>query len=581
MKIMTNDSIAMRNYFAWLNSGELPAEIKKELRGIIGDPEEIEERFSGNLEFGTAGLRALMGVGTSRINVYTVAGAAYAVAECIAEDGDQEKGLIVSYDSRNNSKEFAEITARIAAEVGVKVLLSDTLRPVPMLSYAVREFGAAAGVMITASHNPANYNGFKVYGENGGQITPELAERIRNHFGSVTNAFPLVANAAPLEKLLEEGLVEYFGTDIDDSYNECVKARAESGRVTDEAKENIRIVYTPLNGSGFEPVTRALRELGYRSVLVVPEQMKPDGDFPTMRIPNPECDDTFDVAIKYAQMSIADIIIATDPDSDRLGVAIPDDKGDYIVLTGNQIGILLMEYILSGKHSAGTLPPKPFCVTSVVSTGLAERICKAYGVKMYKTLTGSKFIADLIKKRDEDGEESFIFGFEEGNGYMFGTRVRDKDAVTAAILVAEMAALSKANGQRLYEQFESIYEIYGYGCERSFSIDRSRLNGNDEIKSVMNHYRGLSGKLGGYGTELGEVAVTELTDYSLYSDVLYYRLKGDDWVAIRPSGTEPKLKIYVGCYDDTRYTAEVKADRLLTLIKNDIEEKILGNVETN
>lgn len=571
-----NESIAMRKYLSWLNSPDVPLEIKKELRGMISRPEEIESAFCGEVDFGTAGLRAVMSPGTVRMNVYTVAVAARALAECIAADGDREKGIVISYDSRNNSREFAELTARVAGDMGITVYLSDTLRPVPMLSFAVRYFGAAAGVMITASHNPKEYNGFKVYGENGGQITPELAARIKGEFIEVSDAFKLYRITTPLDDLIDCGIVKYYGEAVDDAFNEYVKSAARSAELSSTARDELRIIYTPLNGSGCTPVWRALNELGYSRMLIVPEQQHPDGDFPTLRVPNPEYRDTFDCAIKYAGFSIADIIIATDPDSDRLGVALPNGVGEYEVLSGNEIGILLMEYMLSVKCAAGTLPLNAFCCRSLVSTAIADRICDSYGVKLYKTPTGSKYIAELIEKLDENGEERFQFGFEEGNGYLFGTEVREKDAVTAAVMIAEMAAMSKAQGHRLFEQLEAIRKIYGFAAERSAFITREGANGPAEIASAMKYLRLLEGRLGPEGSALGEVAVDGMTDLLPEANMLYYELGGDDWLAVRPSGTEPKLKIYLGCYGDDEEAAAARAERLMSGLLGSIKEILEG-----
>lgn len=566
------DSKALSKYREWLNQKGIDAGIRKELLNMIGNIGDIEERFCSDLEFGTAGLRAVMGSGTNRMNIYTVAAAARGFAETVIDRGMGDRGIVISYDSRHNSRTFAEMTARVIATAGIDVMLSDRLRPVPMLAYAIRHCSAAGGVMITASHNKPEYNGFKVYGYDGGQLDPAGAEAVEQHM-DMSSAFSVVRNAEPLDKLLSEDRVVYIGVELDSSYAAMLYDMSNADIVPRAVKRDLRIVYTPLSGTGLIPVMRIFTELGFQSVITVTEQERPDGDFPTLRVPNPECEDTFEKAIEYAKLSMADIIIATDPDSDRLGVALPDTHGEYRVLTGNQIGTLLMEYILAQKSACGTLSENSFCVVSIVSSRLARCICGRYGVKLYETPTGSKYIAELINTLDDNGSERFVMGFEEGNGYLIGTDVREKDAIAAAMLIAEMAAAAKASGRRLYEELIAMYALYGYAAEKSFSITRDGVAGRAAIAECMSHYRGMDGALGDGEDELSGLDITKYTDFSPYSDMLLYELDGLDWIALRPSGTEPKLKIYFGFYGQKK-EAEQKLDRVSKVLIADINKNI-------
>lgn len=564
------ESRALSKYRDWLNQKGIDSDIRKELLNMIGNISDIEERFCFDLEFGTAGLRAVMGSGTNRMNIYTVAAAARGFADSVIECGMGGSGIVISYDSRNNSHEFAEITARVIATAGIDVMLSDRLRPVPMLSYAIRHYSAAGGVMITASHNKPEYNGFKVYGSDGGQLEPKAAKDVKDHI-DMDKAFSIVRNAGRLDKLLADDRIMYMGDELDSSYAAMLCEMSNADILPTSVKRDLRIVYTPLNGTGLIPVMRIFTELGFQSVVTVAEQEKPDGDFPTLRVPNPECEDTFDKAIEYAKLSMADIIIATDPDSDRLGVALPDMHGEYTILTGNQIGILLMEYTLALKSARGTLPQNGFCAVSLVSGRLARSICRRYGINLYETPTGSKYIAELIKSLDDNGTERFVMGFEEGNGYLLGTDVREKDAVAAAMFIAEMAAAAKAGGRRLIEELLAIYDLYGYAAEKSCSITREGLAGRDMIEACMSHYRELDGKLADGDDELADLVIAKYTDFSPRFDMLLYELDGLDWIALRPSGTEPKLKVYFGFYGQ-KETAGQKLDRVSKALLSDIND---------
>lgn len=565
------ESRAVQKYTAWINAKNVDPLIRRELLNIISSPEEITERFSENLAFGTAGLRAVMGAGTNRINIYTIASAAKGLAACLQASDAAEEGVIVCYDSRNHSKDFAEITARVLACEGVKVYLSDQLRPVPMLSFGIRHYRTAGGVMITASHNPREYNGFKVYGNDGGQLSPAGANAVQERMPEFEDVVDYLAEMLPLEDYVQKEQVTYLGKNWDDAYMEMLHGMKISQKLSQDSKSRLRIVYTPLNGAGAKPVLRVLNENGFRRVFMVSEQEKPDGNFPTLRVPNPEREDSFELAKKYARAVAADVIIATDPDSDRLGVAVLDDDGGYQMLTGNQIGLLLMEYILATKSAKGELSENDYCITSVVSSNLARVIAERYNVKLIETLTGSRHFAECIRDHEAEGSGTFRFGFEEGNGYMFHSEVRDKDAVAACLAIAEMAAVSKSYGLRLMDQLKAIYRLYGYAAEKNVSIDCSGPEGTEKIRRCMDHYRLLNGKLGAMGKDLYYRDVKTFIDRMPESNLLIYELNDMDWIAIRPSGTEPKLKVYFGFYGE-KTAAESRLNTVSTQLIQDIRE---------
>ncbi|MEE1374173.1 MAG: phospho-sugar mutase [Clostridia bacterium] len=565
------ESRAVQKYTAWINAKNVDPLIRRELLNIISSPEDITERFSENLTFGTAGLRAVMGAGTNRINIYTVASAAKGLAACLQASDASEEGVIVCYDSRNHSKDFAEITARVLACEGIKVYLSDRLRPVPMLSFGIRHYRTAGGVMITASHNPREYNGFKVYGNDGGQLSPAGANAVQERMPEFEDVVDYLAEMLPLEDYVQKEQVTYLGKNWDDAYMEMLHGMKISQKLSQDSKARLRIVYTPLNGAGAKPVLRVLNENGFRRVFMVSEQEKPDGNFPTLRVPNPEREDSFALAKKYARAVAADVIIATDPDSDRLGVAVLDDDGGYQMLTGNQIGLLLMEYILATKSARGELSENDYCITSVVSSNLARVIAERYNVKLIETLTGSRHFAECIRNHEAEETGTFRFGFEEGNGFMFHSEVRDKDAVAACLAIAEMAAVSKSYGLRLMDQLKAIYRLYGYAAEKNVSIDCSGPEGTEKIRRCMDYYRLLNGKLGAMGKDLYYRDVKTFIDRMPESNLLIYELNDMDWIAIRPSGTEPKLKVYFGFYGE-KTAAESRLNTVSKQLIQDIRE---------
>lgn len=564
-------------YQNWLKHKRLETTLKRELMKIVGVREEIEDRFYCSLDFGTAGMRGVMGAGTNRMNIYTVGAAAKGFAETIIEDGKEGKGVLISYDSRNNSRLFAEITARIFGTMGVKVYLSDDMRPVPMLSYGIRYYECAAGVMITASHNPPEYNGFKVYGEDGGQLMPGSAARVKARVDAIEDIFGIIDGTCSLNALINDGTIIYIGEELDNAYDAEILSLFKDEGKDISYRSKVKIVYTPLNGCGNIPVRRVLKQLGFDQVFVVPEQEESNGDFPTLKVPNPEMEDAYEYAIKTAEAVHADLILATDPDSDRLGIAVRGDKGDYKVLKGNIIGTLLMEYVLSMKNLSGEITPNSFCATSIVSTKLSKNICRRYGVKLYQVFTGTKYIADKINTLEEHGNERFIFGFEESHGFMLDSNVRDKDAISAAAMISDIAAFSKANGTSIPEQLDSIYSLYGYAADESFSIVCKGEDGKKQISSAMEYYRSIAnehdGRLGAPGTLMSELEITKFTDFLPESNVLMYELGDLDFITMRPSGTEPKLKVYFGFYGD-KNKARRRMAKISELVLDDINNTI-------
>lgn len=581
-------ALAQDKYKLWLNDPNMDAGTRSELESIKDNKDEIEDRFYRDLSFGTAGLRGVLGAGTNRMNMYTVARAADGFARYYKERGQDfcQRGLAISYDSRHFSTEFAQLVARIFVGYGIKIYIADELKPTPMLSYAIRHFNCAGGVMITASHNPKIYNGFKAYGEDGGQFGAEAAERVLEKMNERSD-FSAMLNAAPgLEEAKSSDLWQEMGEDFDRDYNDMLVKLAINPEACQKQKD-LKIVYTPLYGTGFKPVTRILKSLGFENIIIVKEQSQPNGDFPTASYPNPEERAAMSMGIELAEKEKADLLIATDPDADRTGVAVRTNQGDFIVLTGNQIGLLLMEYILSEKSKKGTLPEKSFCVTTIVSSKLTRRIAKAYKADLAEVLTGFKNIAEQILERDENGDEHFQFGFEESIGYLAGTSVRDKDAVVATMLIAEMAAVAAEEGKTLYDNLQAIYQKYGFAAEKTVSLERTGMRGAEQISEAMRILR--EGKKSGFAglpiAQIQDFQTGDITDVKCgkvtemdfpKSNVLLYSLDDElDWFAVRPSGTEPKLKIYLGFYAESKAEAEQKLDKYQATIVDHIEE-LLG-----
>ena len=573
----------MDTYKFWSEDPFFDADTRAELASIKDDAKEIEDRFYKDLEFGTAGFRGVLGAGTNRMNIYTVAKASAGLANYIITCGKEamDRGVVICYDSRHFSPEFAEITARTLAAYGIRVRLSDELRPVPVCSYSVRYYKAFAGVMITASHNPSKYNGYKVYGEDGGQVPPDAADVILKSIEAITDI--RTVKILSMEDAMATGLVEKYGEEVDKAYTEML-----AGLVIDQEsidrQADMSIVYTPLHGSGNKPVRRILDRVGFKNIHIVKEQELPDGSFPTVSVPNPENPEALSMAIELAKKTDASLVFGTDPDSDRIGVAaktVVNGEVTYKCFSGNQMGLLLLDYVLDSKKRLGTLQDNSFAVTTIVSTKLAASVCKAFGVELQETLTGFKFIGERIKIDDEFGDKHFQFGFEESYGYLSGVDVRDKDAVVAAMLICGMAAQSFDMGETLVDRLERVYAKYGYGFEKTVSFTLEGKEGIEKIASSMASMReelvgaknlaDAAGLIGGPSV----VAVRDYQNSVKYeftadgvktspitlpkSNVLLYELGGDkgiDWACARPSGTEPKLKIYYGIYDKDRDVAE-------------------------
>ena len=558
----------MNNYFEkyneWLNDDCFDDETKKELNSIRDNEEEIKDRFYKELEFGTAGLRGVIGAGTNRMNKYTVGRATQGLANFINKMKIENPSVVISYDSRHMSKEFSEIAALVLNANGIKVNLFDNLRPVPELSFSVRYLNATAGIMITASHNPPEYNGYKVYWSDGAQIVPPIDKGIIDEVLSIKD-FSLIKTINKNEAI-EAGLLNYVGEEIDDAFINALKSSCLNPEIIKKEAKNVKIVYTPLHGAGNLPVQRILKELGFENVYVVPEQEKPDGDFPTVSYPNPEDPKAFELALKLAKEVDADVVLATDPDADRLGVFSKMSNGEYVSYTGNMSALLICEYELSQKKEKGILPNNGAIITTVVSSELTKAIAENYGAKVFETLTGFKWIGEKIRKFEEENSYKYLFGFEESYGCLIAPHARDKDGISAVMALCEATAFYKNKGWSLWEQMIKIYEKYGYYREGQVSIVLKGADGAEEIKNKMAKMRSNP------PTELAGLSVLEVRDYQEHvikkadgevsetdlptSNVLYYELSNNSWCCVRPSGTEPKIKFYMGVKGSTMQDAE-------------------------
>ena len=545
-------------YKKWLADFADDAELVAELNAIAADEKEIEDRFYRGLEFGTAGMRGVIGYGTNRMNVYNVRRATQGLAQFIHHvEGGAERGVAIAYDSRKFSPEFALEAAKVLCANGVKVYLYESLRPVPVLSFTLRHLNCIAGIVITASHNPKQYNGYKVYWQDGGQLPPERAAQVLECINALDYTD---AKVMCPEEAKKAGLLTMIGKDIDDVYISRVRELCVQPELCKEMGKTMKIVYSPLNGSGNVPVRRILSEVGFENVSIVKEQELPDSNFTTVgAAPNPENYSAFDLARELAVKENADVIFATDPDCDRLGCLVRAADGSFIVLTGNQIGCLLMHYVLSGRKAAGTFPANGAVVKSIVSTDMARTIAASFGVTTFNVLTGFKFIAEKIQQFEDTGSHEFLFGFEESYGFLAGTFVRDKDAVIASMLLAEATAWYKKQGMTLYDGLMKLYETYGYYSEKVTSFALEGKDGLAKMVELMANLRkNTPAEFAGIavkavldyknGTRV-ENGVTTKLDYPS-SDVLFYELDGGAWVCIRPSGTEPKVKVYVNGVTD-------------------------------
>lgn len=562
----------MKIYQEWLSNPYFDEATKEELRAIEGNENEIKERFYMDLEFGTAGLRGIIGAGINRMNIYVVRRATQGLANYIIKQGAANKGVAIAYDSRHMSPEFAMEAAMTLAANGIKAYKFESLRPTPELSFAVRELGCVAGINITASHNPPEYNGYKVYWEDGAQFTPP-------HDKGVTEEVLAIEDLSTVKTTDEAsataaGLYQVIGQEIDDKYIAQVKAQVVNQKAIDEMQDQITIVYTPLHGTGNIPARRVMKEIGFTHVYVVPEQELPNGDFPTVSYPNPEAKEAFELGLKLAKEKDADLVLATDPDADRLGVYVKDTKsGEYIPLTGNMSGSLLCEYVLSQKQAAGKIPADGQVVKSIVSTNLIDAVAKSYGAELIEVLTGFKWIGKQILKNETTGHGTYLFGMEESYGCLIGTYARDKDAISATAALCEAAAYYKQKGMTLWDAMIAMYEKYGYYKDAVKAIGLSGIEGLAKIQSIMETLRNNT------PTEVGGYKVTSARDYKLdtiknmatgevkptglpSSNVLYYDLEDGTWICVRPSGTEPKIKFYFGVKGTSLKDAEEKENAL-------------------
>ena len=554
------------NFQKWLDFAELPDYLRKDLEGM--DEKTKEDAFYTNLEFGTAGMRGLIGAGTNRINIYVVRQATEGLARLIDEKGDEfkKRGVAIAYDSRHFSPEFAFESAAVLAKHGIKSYVFESLRPTPELSFAVRHLGTFAGIMITASHNPAPFNGYKVYGEDGGQMPPYDADALTNYIRAIENPFAI--EVADVEAEKASSLIEVIGDAIDAKYLKEVKDVNINQKLIDEYGKDMKIVYTPLHGTGEMLARRALAQAGFDSVEVVEAQAVADPDFSTVKSPNPESQAAFALAEELGRKVGADVLVATDPDADRVGVEVLQKDGSYLNLSGNQIGAIMAKYILEAHKSAGTLPANAALCKSIVSTDLVTKIAESYGATMFNVLTGFKFIAEKIQEFEEKHNHTYMMGFEESFGYLIKPFVRDKDAIQAVLVVAELAAYYRSRGLTLADGIEEIYKEYGYYAEKTISVTLSGVDGAEQIKAIMAKFRNNAPK------EWNATAITVVEDFKAQtstaadgtvttlttppSDVLKYTLADGSWIAVRPSGTEPKIKFYIAVVGESNEDSQAK-----------------------
>ena len=568
-------------YNEWLNNPVIDEESKKELLSLKGNNTEIEDRFYKDLEFGTAGLRGVIGIGTNRMNKYTVTKATQGLANYIVKQGGQERGVAIAYDCRIMSKEFSEETALCLNANGIKTYRFEDLRPTPELSYAVRELGCIAGIVITASHNPPEYNGYKVYWEDGAQIVEPTDKEIITEVNNVTD-FSTIKTMSK-EEAVQKGLYNTIGKEIDDKYIAELKKLVVHEDAIKKMQKDIKIVYTPLHGTGNMPVQRILKEIGFENVYIVKEQEQPDGHFPTVSYPNPEDPKAFTLALELAKKVDADIILANDPDADRLGIYVKDTKtGEYIQFNGNMTGNLIAEYILSQKKATGTLPENGAIIKTIVSSNMTDAIANEYGVKLFATLTGFKNIAKIIRGFEQDHSYECVYSYEESYGCIIGTHARDKDGIVAVMTVCEAAAYYKMHGLTLWDQMNEMYKKYGYYKEKQMSITLKGIEGAEEIKKMMENMRNNPPK------ELAGLKVKSFGDYSKQeiidengnktstglpkSNVLYFDLENNAWICVRPSGTEPKIKFYMGVCGNSMEDADNELNALENAVKEMSEE---------
>ncbi|SHH34127.1 phospho-sugar mutase [Tepidibacter thalassicus] len=557
----------LKTYEEWLNNPYFDEETKNELLKIKDDEREIEDRFYKNLEFGTAGLRGVIGSGTNRMNKYTVRRASFALANYIIKKAGEEgkkKGVVIAHDNRHKSREFCLETAKTISACGIKTYIFDELKPTPQLSFAIRYLNAISGVVITASHNPPEYNGYKVYWEDGAQILPDIAKEIIEEVNKINDysKIPTIDEKEGIDK----GLINLLNEDIDTAFIEAVKEKSLRKDIIEKVSDTFKIVFTPLHGTGNKPIRKVLREIGFKNVLVVKEQENPDPNFSTVKYPNPEEKEALSLGIELAKRENANIVIGTDPDCDRVGVAVKNNEGEYLCLTGNQVGALLTDYILENLSKKGKLPDNGVIVKTIVTSELGSEIAKSYNLEVLNTLTGFKFIGEKIREFEENREKTYIFGYEESYGYLCGTHARDKDGVVSAMLIAEMAAYYYSKGMSLYEGLIEIYKKYGYYKECLKSITLKGKEGQQKINDIIKYFRETNIE------EVNDVKVKEFKDYKKgidnlpKADVLKYILEDNSWFAIRPSGTEPKIKFYFAVVGKSEEDVELKLNNLVNSV---------------
>ena len=565
-------------YQQWLNEENIPENLKNELKDLNTDPEKCEDAFYAPLEFGTAGMRGILGAGINRMNIFTVRQATEGLARFMDTQDPETKrrGVAIAYDSRHMSPEFAMEAAKTLAKHDIPSFVFESLRPTPELSFAVRYFKAFAGIMITASHNPAAYNGYKVYGEDGGQMPPADADALTKYVRSIENSLKI--DVLSDEEVAHSGLINIVGEEVDNAYLKEIKTVTINQELINEMGKELKLVYTPLHGTGKMLGEKALKQAGFEKFVLVPEQAVADPDFTTVKSPDPEEHSAFEYAIRLGEKEGADLLIATDPDADRLGAAVRMPNGDYQVLTGNQLGSIMIHYILEAHQQAGTLPQNAAVLKSIVSSELATAIAEKYNTKMFNVLTGFKFIAEKIQQYEEDHSQTFMFGFEESYGYLVKPFVRDKDAIQALVLLAEVAAFYKKQGKTLYDGLQDIFEEFGYFEEKTISVTMSGIEGSGKIKALMAKCREQA------PTEFAGIQVAQTEDFKELtrtfadgqteqlqtppSDVLKYHLEDGSWIAIRPSGTEPKIKFYLA----TKATSSSEASEKIAAFEAVVNE---------
>ena len=560
-------------YNEWIESSYFDEDTKDELRGIADDENEIKERFYKSLEFGTAGMRGIIGAGTNRMNVYTVRKATRGVCRYIERkfgDEGKNRGVVIAHDSRRMSREFCEEAAATLAAYGIKAFVFDSLRATPMLSFAIRYLNCQMGIVITASHNPKEYNGYKVYGSYGGQICVDEANEIIDEVNSIESLGDIKVGS--FDSYLESGMITVLDDDVDNAFNEAVLSQVRDKKMVSENGDKLRIIYTPIHGTGNVPVRRALKDAGFTDVAVVKEQELPDTEFSTVEYPNPEEKAVFNIAIDVAKESNADLIIGTDPDCDRVGIVVRDNNGEYVVLNGNQTGAIIVNYLFSKMNEAGNIPEKPVVIKTIVTSELGAAIAEHYGAEVVNTLTGFKFIGEKIHEYEDFGSvvKNFVIGYEESYGYLVGTHARDKDAVVASLIISEAALYYKLKGMTLYDALMEIYDKFGYYKEALKSITLKGIDGVEKIAEIMKSFRNDN------ISSIAGVKVDRKLDYKEgidglpKSDVLKFVLDDKSWIAVRPSGTEPKIKFYFGVCGDSNEASDNKIEALI----RDIEERI-------